>query len=392
MSEQLDQAVSQTEPAIEISSDDQATPVDERSNRETQPGEEQQDLTAEIDRLVDRLRIASPEYTPPPFSGRKLVELLLQWISQLPPLLGVDLFERLRHSAISDLMDVDTWKGIWYVLNYSVQYQADFVKRRVTGDYETDEWGYDPEFVSLFKPFLEFLYTRYWRVTAGGMENVPDEGRAILVANHSGIIPFDGAMLGTAILNEHPSARMVRNLYATWFPTLPFVSTFLVKMGQVLANEENGLRLLEQEQLVATFPEGIKGVSKLYKDRYKLARFGRGGFVRMALKTKAPIIPVSVVGAEEIYINLYNAKTIARILGFPFFPISLTWPWTGVFGFIPLPTKWYLDIGKPILTDSYEPDSWNNQNLVSQLTDQVHNEVQNMVFTRLAQRRSVFLG
>ncbi len=143
---------------------------------------------------------------------------------------------------------------------------------------------------------------------------------------------------------------------------------------------------------MAVFPEGIKGVGKLFRERYRLTRFGRGGFVRMALRAQAPIIPVAVVGAEETYVSLYKSPTIAKLIGFPFFPITITWPWLGLFGFVPLPTKWYIDFGEPIPTDQYEPDDANNLVLVSQLTDQVRNIVQKMIHDRLAQRRSVFLG
>jgi 1-acyl-sn-glycerol-3-phosphate acyltransferase len=199
-------------------------------------------------------------------------------------------------------------------------------------------------------------------------------------------------MVGTAVYNEHPSQRIVRTLYATWFPTLPFLSAMFTKLGQVLATEENGIRLLEKDELVAVLPEGYKGVGKLYKDRYRLARFGRGGFVRMALKTGAPMIPVSVVGAEETYISLAKSDFIARMIGFPYFPISPTFPWFGLLGFVPLPTKWYIDFGEPIPTDSYGPGAANNLMLVSQLTDQSRNVVQNMIYERLSARESVFFG
>jgi 1-acyl-sn-glycerol-3-phosphate acyltransferase len=199
-------------------------------------------------------------------------------------------------------------------------------------------------------------------------------------------------MIGTAIYNEHPAQRLTRTLYAIWFPIMPFFSSLLVKLGQVLANEENGIRLLEQGQLVSVFPEGIKGVSKLFKERYRLARFGRGGFVQMALKTGSPMIPVSVVGAEETYISLAKSETLAKMMGLPFFPITTTFPWFGLLGFVPLPTKWYIDFGEPIPTDQYGPTSANNLALVSQLTDQVRNIIQDMVLNRLTQRRSIFFG
>jgi 1-acyl-sn-glycerol-3-phosphate acyltransferase len=166
----------------------------------------------------------------------------------------------------------------------------------------------------------------------------------------------------------------------------------LTKFGQSLATVENGTRLLEQEELVAVYPEGIKGVGKLFRERYRLARFGRGGFVRMALNSQAPMIPVSVVGAEETYISLYKSQFMARLIHFPYFPISITWPWLGLLGFVPLPTKWYIDFGEPIPTDGYGPRAAQNLVLISQLTDQVRNIVQEQIHSRLAQRRSVFLG
>ncbi|OGO36298.1 MAG: hypothetical protein A2W35_18015 [Chloroflexi bacterium RBG_16_57_11] len=278
------------------------------------------------------------------------------------------------------------------MVNYSLDYQTDMLKRRVRGEYETDEWGYDPEVLQAVTPFLNFMYGTYWRVQTSGMENIPDEGRALMVCNHSGQLPWDGAMVGTAVYNEHPAQRLVRTLYATWFPTLPFFSALFTKLGQVLATEENGVRLLNMDELVAVYPEGYKGVGKLYKERYRLARFGRGGFVRMALKTGAPMIPVSVVGAEETYISLAKSDFMARLIGFPYFPISITWPWFGLLGFVPMPTKWYIDIGEPIPTDNYGPGAANNMVLVSQLTDQTRNVVQNMIYSRLSTRRSVFLG
>ena len=349
-------------------------------------------LETELDELINRVKETAPEYTPPPFSPQRLMELLKENMDRFSPQIRLQILERLRGGIGEDMLDIDTWKGIWYMLNYTVEYQTDFLKRRLTGDYETDEWGLDMEMVDTFRPFLEFMHQKYWRVETTGISNIPDEGCAILVANHSGQLPWDAVMLGVSVYNEHLAQRLVRTLYADWFPTLPFVSSFLTKMGQVLATEDNGDRLLEQGELVSVFPEGIKGVGKLFKDRYRLARFGRGGFVRMALRNQAPIIPVSIVGAEEIYISLAKSDAIAKMIGFPFFPISVTWPWLGPLGFVPFPTKWYIDIGEPIPMDSYQPGDANSLMLISQITDQVRNIVQQMVFTRLAGRRSVLFG
>lgn len=305
---------------------------------------------------------------------------------------GASVLHRLQKLLPGEMVDADTLKGMWTMLKFTGEYQADVLKRRMRGDYETDEWGMDQEFIDAVLPFLDFMYHKYWRVTLEGHENIPDDGRALLVSNHSGQLPFDGAMIGVGLLQNHSSARFMRALYASWFPTLPFVSDILTKAGQVMANDENAQRLLEQEQLVAVFPEGYKGVGKLYKDRYHLARFGRGGFVRVALKTQAPIIPVSVVGAEETYISLHKSQTLAKLVGFPYFPISPTFPWLGPFGLIPLPTKWYIDVGEPIPTDHYPEGSESNLMLISQLTDQVRDTVQNMINARLRMRKSIFMG
>lgn len=354
--------------------------------------ESRRQLNAELDSLTERLQATTPGYSPPPFSARRMVTLISENLPRLPAELRLGIVEQLRSGIGKDIFDIDTWKGIWYILNYSLQSQADMVKRRFTGEYETDEWGYDQEIVDAVRPFFDFMYDKYWRVETSGIENIPEEGRALMVVNHSGVLPFDASMLGMAVLKEHPAGRLVRTLFDSWFPTLPFISALFTKAGQVLATEENGVRLLEQEQLVAVYPEGTKGVGKLYKDRYRLTRFGRGGFVQMAFITQAPIIPVSIVGAEETYITIYKSEFIARLIGFPFFPITVAWPWLGPLGFIPFPTKWYIDIGEPIQIDEVGPGAENNTMLVSQLTDQVRNIIQNMIYDRLAKRKSVLFG
>ncbi len=350
------------------------------------------ELLRELSELVERLRELQPDYEPPSFPMRRLRGLFGRLRPGMPAALESQLVELFGENYQEEIFNPETWKGLWYMVHYTVQYQADFLKRRVTGEYETDEWGLDWEFVEVILPFFEFLYYKYFRVTATGLENIPDYGRALLVSNHSGQLPWDGAMITTATYTEHPAQRLTRSLYATWFPTLPFISTILERGGQVMATVDNGTRLLEQDELVAVFPEGYKGVGKLFKDRYKLARFGRGGFAKMAMDTQSPIVPVAVVGAEETYISVYKSQTLARLTGFPYFPISLRFPWFGLLGLLPLPTKWYIDFGTPISTDAYEPDAGKNLVLVSQLADQVRNVVQEMIYQRLAQRSSVFRG
>jgi len=347
-------------------------------------------LMVELDDLINRVQAISPEYSPPPFSPEKMVDFMDDQGEDVDPSFRLALLKRLRGSINEDILDIETWKGAWYMVNYTLEYQGDIIKRRLKGDYETDEWGLDWEFVEAVRPFLDFMYKVYWRVETTGIEHIPDYERALLVGNHSGQLPWDGAMIMTALLNEHPAQRLVRNLYANWFPSLPFLSAILVKMGQALGSVDNGVKLLEQDELVGVFPEGYKGVGKLFRNRYKLARFGRGGFVEMALNTQAPIIPVAIVGAEETYVTLGRSSTLARLTGFPYFPISLRFPWLGLLGVVPFPTKWYIDFGQPIPMDDYGPDAAMNLTLVSQLTDQVRNVIQEMVNNRLEQRRAIF--
>lgn len=351
-----------------------------------------QRLVNDLDSLVAKLRLMTPGYSPPPYSAQRLRTFISENLDGLTADFDAGILESVRKSINEDLLDPDTWRGLWYMLNYYAEYQGDFLKRRLRGEYETDDWGLDQEFVDVVRPLFDFLYRKYFRVETSGIENIPETGRALLVSNHSGQIPWDGSMIASAVLNDHPSGRLIRALFASWFTQMPVLSAVLVKLGQTLANEENGIRLLEQGEIVLVFPEGIKGISKLYKDRYKLARFGRGGFVRMALKTSTPIIPVSVVGAEETYITFRQTRFISKLIGYPFLPISLRWPWLGLLGLVPLPTKWYIDFGAPIQLDRYGDGADEDIVLVSQLTNQVRNTIQNMIYQRLGERKSIFFG
>ncbi len=286
----------------------------------------------------------------------------------------------------------DLWKGAWYVATYLLRAQTSSLRRRLEGNYEIDDFGRDEEFLSVVLSLAQFFYQSYWRVEVSGSAHVPEQGRALLVSNHSGVLPFDGLMIALALYNETPSQRLPRALADSWFPTLPFVSTLLQKTGQVQAHPLNALRLLERDELVAVFPEGTKGIGKPFRQRYQLQRFGRGGFIKVALQAGAPIIPVAVVGAEEIYPVIGRVEPLARLLGMPFFPLTPTWPWMGALGLAPLPTKWFIDIGQPIHLDGYDARAAANPALVARLTDQVRTTIQRMLLERLARRRSIFLG
>lgn len=266
-----------------------------------------------------------------------------------------------------------------------------FLRRRLTGDYQVDEFGFDRELTeTVLAPVARFLHERWWRIDWVGMENVPSEGSVLLVSNHAGTLPWDAVMLKFGVLDRHPAHRHVRLLAADLAFRLPFVGELARKSGNTLANAEDAHRLLAGGEVLGVFPEGFKGVGKLFSQRYKLQRFGRGGFIEVALRARCPIVPVSVIGSEEIMPMLYNAKTLARVFGFPYFPVTPTFPWLGPLGLIPIPSKWLVEFGEPIPTDDHPEDAWQDPLTVFELTDRVRDEIQQTLHRNLMHRRSVF--
>ncbi|MCQ4197069.1 lysophospholipid acyltransferase family protein [Streptomyces sp. BPPL-273] len=266
-----------------------------------------------------------------------------------------------------------------------------FLRRRLTGEYEVDDFGYDAELTDqVLMSLLRPVYENYFRVEVKGVENIPAEGGALIVANHSGTLPLDGLMMQVAVHDHHPADRHLRLLAADLVFVLPVVNELARKLGHTLACAEDAERLLAQGELVGVMPEGFKGIGKPFGERYKLQRFGRGGFVSTALRQGAPIIPCSIVGAEEIYPMIGNSKTLARLLGFPYFPLTPTFPWLGPLGAVPLPTKWTIQFGEPIPTDGYAPEAAEDPMLMFNLTDQVREQIQHTLYKLLVQRRSVF--
>ena len=234
------------------------------------------------------------------------------------------------------------------------------------------------------------MYDRWWRVQAEGVRNVPAHGRALLVANHAGILPWDATMMGVAMLREHPLPRYPRFLVLNWAFELPYVGSTIRKVGGTPASPFNAMRLLEQEQLVAVFPEGVKGTSKDFKDRYRLQRFGRGGFVEIALRTRAPIVPVAVVGSEEIHPKIAESSVLARLTGAPYFPITPTFPLLGPLGLMPLPSKWRIEFCEPIPTEEYGPEAAEDRGLVFELSERVREVIQAKLYEGLVKRGRAF--
>nr|WP_308442625.1 lysophospholipid acyltransferase family protein [Rugosimonospora africana] len=261
-----------------------------------------------------------------------------------------------------------------------------FLRRRLTGAYEVDEFGFDQELTDgVFFPLLRRLYQDWFRIEVEGIQNLPANGPALVVANHSGVVAMDALMLTVAVHDEHPAHRYLRLLGADLVFRVPFISELARKHGSTLACNPDAERLLGDGELVGVFPEGFKGVGKPYRDRYKLQRFGRGGFVSAALRTGTPIIPVSIVGAEEIYPMIGNIKPLARLLGWPYFPVTPTFPWLGPLGMIPLPSKWLISFGTPIETTG-RAEQADDPAVVFNLADQVRETIQQTLYRLLEQR------
>ena len=267
----------------------------------------------------------------------------------------------------------------------------DFLRRRLTGDYEVDDFGFDPDLTdTLLLALLRPLYKRWFRVEVRGIENVPMTGGALVVANHSGTIALDALMTQVALRDEHPAHRRLRLLGADLVFRTPVVGAFARKSGSTLASNADAEALLTDGQVVGVFPEGFKGIGKPFSERYKLQRFGRGGFVSAALRTQTPIVPCAIVGAEEIYPIIASSGTAARLLNVPYAPITPTWPLLGPLGLIPLPSKWFIEFGEPIWTSELDPAGADDPMLLFDLTDRVRETIQQNLYSLLMQRKSVF--
>ncbi len=268
--------------------------------------------------------------------------------------------------------------------------QAELASRHGRGETAADEFGFDREWTESLIPLFEFLYRHYWRVRTSGLDNVPGDGRALLVSNHAGVLPFDGAMIRTAIWLEHPQPRHARALIMDAFFGVPFISWFLRRTGNTLAHPGDAERLLTEDELVLVFPEGVKGTGKPFRERYRLRRFGRGGFAQIALRTGAPIVPVSVVGSEELYPMLADVPAVARLMGMPYFPITPTFPLLGPLGVLPLPSSWSIEFHEPISVDAYGGEAAEDPGVVMRLTDEVRDVIQDGLYRGLERRGGVF--
>ncbi len=260
---------------------------------------------------------------------------------------------------------------------------------------QLDDWGRSERIEGLFdRTLYEFYYRVWFRCEVEGIEHVPGTGGALLVSNHAGALPPDAAMITKAIREEHPQPRLVRPLVENFFKGYPGLSMLLPKIGCVPAHPANAHRRLADEgQLALVFPEGRKGSEKLYKDRYRLRRFGRGGFVETAMRAGAPIVPIAVVGAEEAQPIFAHVAPLQKLTKLIYFPITPTFPLLGPLAALTfLPAKFHIRFLEPVRTDQLGPDAWEDQSLVQELAQDIRARIQEELLDMVGKRRSVWLG
>jgi 1-acyl-sn-glycerol-3-phosphate acyltransferase len=352
----------------------QAVPRDPESEGDV--GAQIRALEERLDKMIGEAQRRGPDTEPVPRSvrgGPRPSTLAPSRGSEPPP--DATVFDTAR-----ELLSTDFYMRKWGRLGMRNRSE------------EVDDFGFDPVYEERVMPLFNFLYERYFRVTCEGAHHIPAEGRCLIVGNHSGTIPYDGAMLKVAVKKEHPQHRDVRWLAEDFIFHFPFLGSFTNRVGAVRACQENAERLLRQEALVAVFPEGIKGIGKLFKERYKLQRFGRGGFIKLCLRTGTPVVPVAIVGAEETHPMLLRIHSLAEALGVPYIPVTPTFPLLGPLGLLPAPTKWKITFGKPMTFDEHGPEAEGDEILVGRLAEQVRGTIQGMLDQSVGARQSVWFG
>lgn len=270
--------------------------------------------------------------------------------------------------------------------------QRSLARRRASGEALVDSTGFDREWTESLLPAFRWMYRTWWHTRVLGIDNVPASGRGLLVANHAGVLPYDGAMIRVALWEEHPHPRHARALVLSTLMDTPVLSWLLRRTGNTIADTRDAEYLLREGELVLVFPEGVKGSGKPWNERYRLRRFGRGGFVEVALRTASPIIPVSVVGSEEVHPMLADLAPVARAMRLPYFPITPTFPWLGPLGALPLPSSWIIEFHPPVIPGDLGlgPDDADDPRAVLRLSDRVRDVIQTGIYRNLEERGSVF--
>ena len=254
---------------------------------------------------------------------------------------------------------------------------------------EVDDFGLDARYLALARRWLDWLYDTWWRVDVSGIEGVPDAPRVLFVSNSAGILPWDALMIAHAVERTHSSHRRPRPLVSDWIATLPFSQSRLARLGAVRACAENAERLLAANEWVIAFPEGQKGALKPFRERYRLQRFARGGFVSLAVRLRAVLVPVAVIGSEEVHPILFEPRIVRRLIGVPL-PVTPTFPLLGPLGVVPLPSRWRIRFGEPIWFDDVAPERAADPLYVNRTRERVRGAIQTLLDEELPRRRSVF--
>ncbi|MBM4371465.1 MAG: acyltransferase family protein [Deltaproteobacteria bacterium] len=277
------------------------------------------------------------------------------------------------------LDEVGGWLGDWGDTAWEERILA--AAAHNLNEFGYDPFGMSPAFIRKVIPLVRFLYRVYFRVETRGTREIP-QGRVMFVGNHGGQIPIDGLLVATAMALEADPPRIVRSMVERWVPTLPFVSLFMARCGQVLGDPANSRHLLDQEEAILVFPEGVRGISKTWRERYRLQEFG-SGFLRLALETRTPIVPVAILGLEEAVPALTRSRTLARVLGAPSFPITPTFPWLLPLGLLPYPVKVRIVFGEPL---RFRGDPDEEDEIVDRKAAQVRDTIQAMLDEARARR------
>ena len=282
-----------------------------------------------------------------------------------------------------------TWKqfdpDIVGAINAEIETRMRRIPTRLN-EYGYDPWGLNTDAARLALVITTLAYRYYFRVETHGIENLPS-GRLLVISNHAGQIAIDAAMIGTAVFREAEPPRILRGMGEYWLPTVPFINEMMSRTGSVVGTPKNCTDLLRNDEAVIAFPEGIRGMNKLFSDRYRLQRFG-SGFMRLALATDTPIVPVAVVGSEEQAPAIANLASLARLLGMPAFPITLTWPWLGPLGLMPLPVKYRIYFGKPL---RFTGDSDDEDATIAKQVTKVKHTIQSMLDRGVRKRSGIFV-
>ncbi|MFC1852355.1 lysophospholipid acyltransferase family protein [candidate division CSSED10-310 bacterium] len=264
-------------------------------------------------------------------------------------------------------------------------------KVRWRGHYETDDFGMDPGFTKMVKPLLDAFYQHYFRCDVAGEHNIPAQGGALIIANHSGFVPWDGMMLKLAVLNEHPQQRNVRVLFLNWLNKLPFIGDFLHKTGNTFDRYENAIELLNRGELLAAFPEGQEGTRKLYRHRYRIQRFRHQEFIRAAIRKSVPLIPCAIMGAAESYPLLNRVDWSGEVFGLPFLPITPQFPGIPTpLSLWPLPSKWRICFLEPVSPSHHAERFATEEALINHLSQNIRTAIQQKLDQYLKERTSYF--